>query len=91
MATNLLLISEDLVNHPWKLLNPTVKDARSADLAASASQVRMAAQYLSAAIERSGTPNSPSATEMKQILDNLKAATSRLQTSLDEVNKGGGK
>ena len=88
MATNMFLMSEDLLNHPWKLLNPTVKDARSADLATAASQVKLAAQYLSKAMDMPNTSGPPAA-EMKQMLDNLKAAVAHLESSMKEVDKEG--
>ncbi len=99
VATNFKLMSDDLRSHPWKLLNPTEKDVRSDNLATAAKEVTIAARFIDDTASRLATvaqkPH-PSTTgvaeQIKQLVDDLKAAVTHLQESQQQLNKAvGGK
>jgi ABC-type transporter Mla subunit MlaD len=94
VAANFKLMSADLRSHPWKLLNPTEKDVRSDNLATAASEVKLAAEFVNKSATRlaevaaqPGTPAGETAAQIKQLVEDLKAATAHLQASQEQLTK----
>jgi phospholipid/cholesterol/gamma-HCH transport system substrate-binding protein len=92
VAANLKLMSEDLYKHPWKLLNPTEKDARSDNLATAANEVHLATQYIDKSATRlASVADKPAAAalspQIKQLVEDLKSAVSHLQATQQQLDK----
>ena len=94
VASNFKLMSDDLYKHPWKLLNPPEKDVKSDNIATAAKEVTLAAEYIKDSASRledvaqkPGPNASGVSSEIKKLVDDLKAAVTHLQTSQEQLNK----